>query len=71
MHSLLKVKPCVLEAINMHCQQLSFVTLCSPVCLNWCRTLEQARKLDKMLSAKGIGVDAVLDFEVPESLLVS
>lgn len=34
-------------------------------------TLEQARKLDKMLSARGSGIDAVLDFEVPDSLLVS
>eukprot|EP00879_Flechtneria_rotunda_P001439 GHRR01001592.1.p1 GENE.GHRR01001592.1~~GHRR01001592.1.p1 ORF type:complete len:250 (+),score=54.75 GHRR01001592.1:260-1009(+) len=34
------------------------------------RTLEQARKLDEMLIARGAGVDAVLDFEVPDSLLV-
>jgi adenylate kinase len=34
------------------------------------RTLEQARKLDKMLSAKGTQIDAVLDFDVPDSLLV-
>eukprot|EP00878_Enallax_costatus_P012858 GHUV01013426.1.p1 GENE.GHUV01013426.1~~GHUV01013426.1.p1 ORF type:complete len:168 (+),score=31.71 GHUV01013426.1:683-1186(+) len=34
------------------------------------RTLEQARKLDGMLQAKGVGIDAVLDFEVPDSLLV-
>jgi hypothetical protein len=33
-------------------------------------TLEQARKLDKMLSAKGTQIDAVLDFDVPDSLLV-
>jgi adenylate kinase family enzyme len=32
--------------------------------------LEQARKLDKMLSAKGTQIDAVLDFDVPDSLLV-
>jgi adenylate kinase family enzyme len=36
-----------------------------------CSTLEQARKLDNMLNAKGAGIDAVLDFDVPDSLLVS
>lgn len=35
-----------------------------------CSTLEQARKLDKMLNAKGTQIDAVLDFDVPDSLLV-
>ncbi|WIA37147.1 hypothetical protein OEZ86_014108 [Tetradesmus obliquus] len=34
------------------------------------RTLEQARKLDNMLNSKGAGIDAVLDFDVPDSLLV-
>jgi adenylate kinase family enzyme len=34
-------------------------------------TLEQARKLDNMLNSKGAGIDAVLDFDVPDSLLVS
>eukprot|EP00775_Hariotina_reticulata_P010742 gene10741-10898_t len=34
------------------------------------RTLEQANKLDSMLSARGTAIDAVLDFEVPDQLLV-
>lgn len=41
---------------------------CTHVCVH--STLEQARKLDKMLSAKGTQIDAVLDFDVPDSLLV-
>jgi len=35
------------------------------------RTLEQANKLDGMLSSKGTSIDAVLDFDVPDQLLVS
>lgn len=48
---------------------MSCAALCRAV--HACRTLEQARKLDKMLSAKGTQIDAVLDFDVPDSLLVS
>jgi adenylate kinase family enzyme len=33
-------------------------------------TLEQAKKLDEMLAAKGTAIDAVLDFAMPDSLLV-
>lgn len=35
------------------------------------RTVEQAKKLDDMLHKKGTEVDKVLDFQVPDSLLVS
>ncbi|KAK9807236.1 hypothetical protein WJX73_000611 [Symbiochloris irregularis] len=34
------------------------------------RTLTQAEKLDDMLTKRGGGIDAVLDFSVPESILV-
>eukprot|EP00873_Tetraselmis_striata_P011650 jgi/Tetstr1/431914/TSEL_021403.t1 len=34
------------------------------------RTLGQAKMLDAMLAKKGVGIDKVLDFEVPDSLLV-
>ncbi|GBF96883.1 adenylate kinase [Raphidocelis subcapitata] len=34
------------------------------------RTLKQAEKLDQMLSERGKKIDAVLNFEVPDSLLV-
>ena len=34
------------------------------------RTVEQAKKLDEMLQKKGTGIDKVLDFQVPDSLLV-
>ena len=35
------------------------------------RTLTQAKKLDQMLQAKGTQIDAVIDFNVPDSVLVS
>ena len=34
------------------------------------RTVEQAKKLDEMLERKGTEIDKVLDFDVPDSLLV-
>ena len=34
------------------------------------RTLEQASKLDGMLAARGAAIDAVLQFKVPDALLV-
>ena len=34
------------------------------------RTVEQAKKLDGMLEKKGTEIDKVLDFQVPDSLLV-
>lgn len=34
------------------------------------RTVGQAQKLDEMLQRKGTGIDKVLDFQVPDSLLV-
>jgi adenylate kinase len=34
------------------------------------RTLEQAAKLDGMLATRGAGIDAVLQFKVPDALLV-
>lgn len=34
------------------------------------RTVEQAKKLDEMLQKKGTEIDKVLDFQVPDSLLV-
>jgi len=34
------------------------------------RTLTQAKKLDQMLKAKGTQIDAVIDFNVPDSVLV-
>ena len=34
------------------------------------RTVPQAVKLDEMLSAKGVSIDAVLNFEVPDEVLV-
>lgn len=34
------------------------------------RTVVQAEKLDAMLSAKGVAIDAVLDFQVPDEVLV-
>jgi adenylate kinase family enzyme len=34
------------------------------------RTLGQAKKLDAMLAARGTAIDAVLDFEVPDAVLV-
>lgn len=34
------------------------------------RTVVQAEKLDEMLHKKGTGIDKVLDFQVPDSLLV-
>lgn len=34
------------------------------------RTVVQAEKLDEMLQKKGTGVDHVLSFEVPDSVLV-
>lgn len=34
------------------------------------RTVEQAKKLDEMLQKKGTEIDKVLDFDVPDSLLV-
>eukprot|EP01026_Neomeris_dumetosa_P040781 TRINITY_DN3374_c0_g1_i12.p1 TRINITY_DN3374_c0_g1~~TRINITY_DN3374_c0_g1_i12.p1 ORF type:complete len:252 (+),score=45.33 TRINITY_DN3374_c0_g1_i12:32-757(+) len=34
------------------------------------RTLPQAQKLDEMLSARGVAIDKVLNFEVPEQVLV-
>eukprot|EP01025_Chloroclados_australasicus_P028807 TRINITY_DN28549_c0_g1_i2.p3 TRINITY_DN28549_c0_g1~~TRINITY_DN28549_c0_g1_i2.p3 ORF type:complete len:180 (-),score=24.67 TRINITY_DN28549_c0_g1_i2:323-802(-) len=34
------------------------------------RTLPQAQKLDDMLAVKGTGIDRVLNFEVPEEILV-
>ncbi|KAK9811441.1 hypothetical protein WJX72_003964 [[Myrmecia] bisecta] len=34
------------------------------------RTVPQAQKLDEMLQTKGTGVDKVLNFDVPDSLLV-
>ena len=35
------------------------------------RTVGQAQKLDEMLNKKGTQIDKVLDFQVPDSLLVS
>ena len=35
------------------------------------RTLPQAQKLDEMLEKRGASIDNVLDFNVPESILVS
>jgi adenylate kinase len=35
------------------------------------RTVVQAQKLDEMLEKKGTEIDRVLDFQVPDSLLVS
>jgi adenylate kinase len=35
------------------------------------RTLTQAKKLDQMLKARGTQIDAVIDFNVPDSVLVS
>ena len=32
--------------------------------------MPQAVKLDEMLSAKGVSIDAVLNFEVPDEVLV-
>lgn len=34
------------------------------------RTVPQAKKLDEMLSARGASIDKVLNFKVPDSLLV-
>ena len=34
------------------------------------RTVEQAKKLDSMLAAKGKGIDAVVHFQVDHSILV-
>eukprot|EP01025_Chloroclados_australasicus_P060619 TRINITY_DN7797_c0_g1_i2.p1 TRINITY_DN7797_c0_g1~~TRINITY_DN7797_c0_g1_i2.p1 ORF type:complete len:193 (+),score=25.85 TRINITY_DN7797_c0_g1_i2:40-579(+) len=34
------------------------------------RTVPQAKKLDEMLSTKGVGIDKVLNFEVPDGVLV-
>ena len=34
------------------------------------RTLPQAKKLDEMLGGRGIAVDRVLNFKVPDSVLV-
>ena len=34
------------------------------------RTVPQAVKLDEMLAAKGVSIDAVLNFEVPDEVLV-
>lgn len=34
------------------------------------RTVVQAEKLDEMLGAKGVGIDKVLDFQVPDEVLV-
>mmetsp|Transcript_7433 Transcript_7433/g.14041 ORF Transcript_7433/g.14041 Transcript_7433/m.14041 type:complete len:240 (+) Transcript_7433:64-783(+) len=34
------------------------------------RTVAQAQKLDEILSKKGMGIDKVLNFEVPDSVLV-
>ena len=35
------------------------------------RTVAQAQKLDEMLTSRGVEVDKVLSFEVPDQLLVS
>lgn len=66
-----RASSCSLLAHSRHINCLAAVA--QPLARGCCsayRTLEQARKLDKMLSARGTGIDAVLDFDVPDDLLV-
>lgn len=45
--------------------------LCSGFILDgFPRTVPQAKKLDEMLAARGSSIDKVLNFNVPDSLLV-